>query len=1069
MAGMYTDLASMKQLRSILAAVVILAGIVGWDFIGVQAATPPLTSHQLSSTTPMNGFLLETDGSANYWITPPSGNTLITAGTGISTTTSTGGAVQVNNTGVLSNIAGTGISVSGATGNVTISNTGVLSLQQLGGGAAQTGALTLATSTQTLNGITYGDKITNSAGAFTFTPNNSGVLTVAGGGTGVATLTGCLTGNGTGAITGSGTCNTTNATVSSVSGSGGTTGLTLTGGPITTTGTLTLGGTLIVANGGTGAGTLTGLISGNGTSAFTATANGSNGQILGMSGGIPTWLATTTFSSGLAYSSGNVTNTGVTSIVAGTNVTISGATGAVTINSTAGGTGTVTSIALVGLDGATPITTTGTITAQISTSTVPSVGGLAYWTGAATPSTLGTVATSSETCSSPISCTAHTVLAGGGAITLGTVPYANGGTGSTTAPEGQVLYGGQTAYQSVATSSVSSGTGISFSGTPGALVGGTNLTITNTGVTSLGNGTGITCTGTAPGSCSLASMAAGVLGTPITGIPTSQATSTLYGAASTGGFVLQWSNVTNGLVLAATSTSGGGSGTVTSIVAGTGLTGGTITTSGTIALSVPVSVANGGTNATSFPANSLLGVNAAGTTVEATGTGLTSGLTINYLNATSTTATSTFDGPAVIAKSRILQVGSGTNYVPTGGATPSYVIIDKSSDAQDASLLYGVNGVLKWEVGLPGDDDFHWKSISGTESAGYTFTDRYFMSATTGQVGYGTSVPTGSMEIATSAPTLRSQLTITNKNAGAGDTGAALVLNNQAGHTFYVGTDAGLNGNQNAFINWGGFGTGLFFDSSANIGIDTTSLNAGSTLTVNGNATFNNIVGIGTTTPVDSLTVASTTGPQVALSDGLGSKLWTFRNINANFYLATSSYTATSSNPVFSIISSATANATTTFSLTDWVLKQTSQTALLIQDAFGTNDVAVNTASTTGSIFTVAATTSPSIFSPIKLFDVDQYGHLTASSTGPAQPTVTCVPSGGTISSNSNDDIGTITGGTLSTSCTVTFARAYAVAPIVQSTGSNIFTGVTAESTTQFTVSMIATTGDVINYWVVQP
>lgn len=40
-------------------------------------------------------------------------------------------------------------------------------------------------------------------------------------------------------------------TVTSVSGSGGTTGLTLTGGPITTSGTLTLGGTLAVANGGT--------------------------------------------------------------------------------------------------------------------------------------------------------------------------------------------------------------------------------------------------------------------------------------------------------------------------------------------------------------------------------------------------------------------------------------------------------------------------------------------------------------------------------------------------------------------------------------------------------------------------------------------------------------------------------------------------------------------------------------------------------------------------------------------------------------------------------------------------
>lgn len=44
----------------------------------------------------------------------------------------------------------------------------------------------------------------------------------------------------------------------------------------------------------------------------------------------------------------------------------------------------------------------------------------------------------------------------------------------------------------------------------------------------------------------------------------------------------------------------GASGTVTSVTAGTGLSGGTITGTGTIALSTPVSVANGGTGISSF-------------------------------------------------------------------------------------------------------------------------------------------------------------------------------------------------------------------------------------------------------------------------------------------------------------------------------------------------------------------------------------------------------------------------------------------------------------------------------------
>lgn len=86
---------------------------------------------------------------------------------------------------------GTGITVTG-TGfslgaGVSIANAGVLSLQQLGGGSAQTGALTFSTSSVTLNGITHGLNITNTAGAFTFTPTASGVLTVAGGGTGTTT------------------------------------------------------------------------------------------------------------------------------------------------------------------------------------------------------------------------------------------------------------------------------------------------------------------------------------------------------------------------------------------------------------------------------------------------------------------------------------------------------------------------------------------------------------------------------------------------------------------------------------------------------------------------------------------------------------------------------------------------------------------------------------------------------------------------------------------------------------------------------------------------------------------
>lgn len=62
---------------------------------------------------------------------------------------------------------------------------------------------------------------------------------------------------------------------------------------------------------------------------------------------------------------------------------------------------------------------------------------------------------------------------------------------------------------------------------------------------------------------------------------------------------------------------GGGSGTVTSITAGNGLTGGTITGSGTIALSAPVIPANGGLGSTGVPAAGQIPVGNAGGTAYA--------------------------------------------------------------------------------------------------------------------------------------------------------------------------------------------------------------------------------------------------------------------------------------------------------------------------------------------------------------------------------------------------------------------------------------------------------------------
>jgi hypothetical protein len=117
------------------------------------------------------------------------GNTLskntLTPGAGVGVTNGPG-TIEIDNTGVLSNIAGAGISVDQATGDVTIANTGVLSIVAGTGISASsaTGDVTVANT-----GVT-----SFSAGTTGLTPNSpttgavvlAGTLAVANGGTGAS-------------------------------------------------------------------------------------------------------------------------------------------------------------------------------------------------------------------------------------------------------------------------------------------------------------------------------------------------------------------------------------------------------------------------------------------------------------------------------------------------------------------------------------------------------------------------------------------------------------------------------------------------------------------------------------------------------------------------------------------------------------------------------------------------------------------------------------------------------------------------------------------------------------------
>lgn len=84
-----------------------------------------------------------------------------------------------------------------------------------------------------------------------------------------------------------------------------------------------------------------------------------------------------------------------------------------------------------------------------------------------------------------------------------------------------------------------------------------------------------------------------------------------------------------------------------------------------------------------------------------------------------------------------------------------------------------------------------------------------------------------------------------------------------------------------------------------------------------GIVTMSGRLGIGTTTPWYQLTIASTTGPQFALSEGVGIPQWTFRNAGGNLYFATTTVAGTStSTPFLSILNTGNALFGTT---TPWL------------------------------------------------------------------------------------------------------------------------------------------------------
>jgi hypothetical protein len=235
-----------------------------------------------------------------------------------------------------------------------------------------------------------------------------------------------------------------------------------------TAGALTLASALTIPSGGTGWAAIqaSAIPYGSGGSALATTTAGTAGYVLSYLNGIPAWTATTTFSSGLAYASGIVTNTGVLSItqnggggaqigaitLSTSTIAFNGLTQGVAITNTGGTftftpsmTGTLNNAGLTNssltVSGGSGLSGGGSVSLGGSTSLSLNLGNANTWT--ALQQFQGAASTTLFSAYGPayFGATATSSFSNAGALTLASaLTTANGGTGTTTWQTGSVPF-----------------------------------------------------------------------------------------------------------------------------------------------------------------------------------------------------------------------------------------------------------------------------------------------------------------------------------------------------------------------------------------------------------------------------------------------------------------------------------------------------------------------------------------------------------------------------------------------------------------------------------------------------
>ena len=591
----------------------------------------------------------------------------------------------------------------------------------------------------------------------------------------------------------------------------------LTGLPLTTGVT----GTLPVANGGTGVTTSTGtgatVLSTSPTLVTPLLGTPTSGVATNLTG-----LPLTTGVTGVLPVANGGNGTATPSLVAGTNVTVTGTWPNQTVNATASGSGTVTSVAVSGgTTGLTtsggPITTSGTIT--LAGTLAVANGG----TGTTTPALVaGTNVTISGTWPN------QTINSSGG----GGMTYPGAGIGNSTG----TAWG--TSYSTTGTGTVvalaTSPTFVTpILGTPtsGVATNLTGLPLT-TGVTGTlpvaNGGTGVT---TSTGSGSNVLSTSPTLVTPILGTPTSGVATNLTGLPLTTGVtgllpvanggtgtstpaLVAGTNVTISGTWPNQTINSSGSGGVTTFSAGTtGFTPSTATT-GAVTLAGTLATTNGGTGLTSFTANQVFYASstsafAQSTNLQYSGTDLTVyGITVG--RGAGAVATNTAVGASALAANTTGSNNTAVGYQAAYSNTsaPYSAVVGTQAAYSMSANTSGYVSALGYQAGYSYNGADSFGSIFVGYKSGYattTATNNSFLGASAGVAN-----TTGSFNTALGAASLYSNTTASGNTAVGYQAGYS---NTTGTRNTFLGRTAGLSstGDNNTFVGYsaGNVSTGV--------------------------------------------------------------------------------------------------------------------------------------------------------------------------------------------------------------------------------------------------------------------